>query len=152
MRIVSSIASNGSEGTTAGRMVSTRSTMMLHCFRNKKARRAINQDIDYPKQCHIPHCWLSAKVMYPANSTKSFSWLTRSTPIFIVEEHSSIICIYIYICICVCIIGNSSQAILCIFVIKYHAIKLCSTENDLVHVKKTLFFLRNLNLPFRLQL
>ena len=33
------------------------------------------------------------KVTYPANSTKCFSWLTRSTPTFIVEERSYI-CIY----------------------------------------------------------
>ena len=30
--------------------------------------------------------WLPAKVMYPANSTKHISRLTRSTPIFIVED------------------------------------------------------------------
>ena len=38
-----------------------------------------SKDIDYAKQHHIPHCWLPAKVMYPANSTKRFSLLTRST-------------------------------------------------------------------------
>ena len=55
-----------------------------------EARRAKKQNIHYPKQHHTPHCWLPANVMNPANSTMSFSWLTRSTPIFIVEEHSYI--------------------------------------------------------------
>ena len=36
----------------------------------------------------------SPLVMYPANLAKRFSWLTSSTPIFIVEERSNI---YIYI-------------------------------------------------------
>ena len=41
-------------------------------------RRGVQEskDIDYAKQHHTPHCWLPAKVMYPANSTKRFSWLT----------------------------------------------------------------------------
>ena len=33
--------------------------------------------------------WLPAKVMYPANSIMRFSWMTCSTPIFIVEERSN---------------------------------------------------------------
>ena len=49
-----------------------------------------SKNIDYAKQHHIPHCWLPAKVMYPASSIKRFSWLTRSTPNFIVEERSNI--------------------------------------------------------------
>ena len=32
---------------------------------------------------HI-HCWLPTKVMYPTNSTKCFSWLTRSTSILLI--------------------------------------------------------------------
>ena len=32
----------------------------------------------------------AAKVMYPANSTMRFAWLTHSTSIFIVEERSNI--------------------------------------------------------------
>ena len=54
-----------------------------------------SKNIDYAKQHHTPHCWLVAKVMYPANSTKRFSWLTRSTPIFIVEERSDIYALHI---------------------------------------------------------
>ena len=54
-----------------------------------------NENINYAKQHHTPHCWLPAKVMYPAISTKRFSWLTRSTAIFIVEER-----LYIYMCVC----------------------------------------------------
>ena len=42
-----------------------------------------SKDIDYAKQHHTPHCWLPAKVMYPANSTKRFSWLTRSSSILL---------------------------------------------------------------------
>ena len=42
-------------------------------------RRGVHEskDIDYAKQHHTPHCWLPAQVMYPANSAKRFSWLTR---------------------------------------------------------------------------
>ena len=75
-------------------MVSPRSITVHHGFRSQEARRARKQNIDYAKQHHTPHCWLPAKVMYPANSTNRFSWLTRSTAIFIVEECSNI---YIYI-------------------------------------------------------
>ena len=57
---------------------------------NKKARRARKQNIDYAKQHHTPHCWMPSKVMYPANSTKSLSWMTRSSPIFYFEERSNI--------------------------------------------------------------
>ena len=45
-----------------------------------------SKDIDYAKQHHTPHCWLPAKVMYPANSTKRFSWLTRSTSILLMKN------------------------------------------------------------------
>ena len=46
-------------------------------------RRGVHEsnNIDYAKQHHTPHCWLPAKVMYPSNSNKHFSWLTRSTSI-----------------------------------------------------------------------
>ena len=43
-------------------------------------------NIDYAKQHHTTHCWLPAKVMYPANSTKRFSWLTRSTSILLMKN------------------------------------------------------------------
>ena len=43
-------------------------------------------NINYAKQHHTPHCWLPAKVMYPANSTERFSWLTRSTSIFLMKN------------------------------------------------------------------
>ena len=45
-----------------------------------------SKDIDYAKQHHTPHCWLPATVMYPAISTKRFSWLTRSTSIFLMKN------------------------------------------------------------------
>ena len=83
-------ASDGSDGTTAGRVVSPRSIMVHHGLRNKKTRRAIKQNIYYVKQHHTPHCLLPAKVIYPVNSTKYFSWLTRSTSIFVVGERLDI--------------------------------------------------------------
>ena len=51
-------------------------------------RRGVQEskDVDYAKQHHSPHCWLPAKVMYPANSTKRFSWLTRSTSILLMKN------------------------------------------------------------------
>ena len=54
----------------------------------------LENNIDYPKQHHTTHFWLSVKVMYAANSNKDFSLLTRLTQIFIVEECSNI---YIYL-------------------------------------------------------
>ena len=33
-----------------------------------------------------PHCWLPTKVMYPANSTKRFSWLTCSTSTLLMKN------------------------------------------------------------------
>ena len=65
--------------------------MVHHGFISKEVRCAIKQNIDYAKQHHTPHCLLPAKVMYPANSTKRFSWLTHLTLIVIVEECSNII-------------------------------------------------------------
>ena len=67
-------------------MESPCSIMMHHGFRSKEVRRARKQNIDYTKQHHTPHCWLHAKVMYPANSTKRFSWLTRSNPILLTKN------------------------------------------------------------------
>ena len=51
-------------------------------------RRGVQEsnDIDYAKQHHTPHCWLPVKVMYPANSTKRFSWLTHSTSILLMKN------------------------------------------------------------------
>ena len=86
-------ASGGSERNTAGRVASPRSIMVRHGFRSKEAWRAKKQNIDYAKQHRSPHCWLPAKLMHPANSTKRFSWLTRLTPFLIVKERSNI---YIY--------------------------------------------------------
>ena len=51
-----------------------------------------SKNIDYARQHHTPHCWLPVKVMYPANSTKRFSWLTRSTSILLMKN----VQIYIY--------------------------------------------------------
>ena len=83
-------APDGSEGTTACRVVSFRSTMGHHGFKSKEARFARKQNIDYTSH-HPLHCWWPAKVMDLANSTK---WLIRSTQIFIVVERSNI---YVYI-------------------------------------------------------
>ena len=47
------------------------------------------KNIGYTKQHHTPHRWLPAKVIYPANSANRFSWLIRSTQIFL-EECSDI--------------------------------------------------------------
>ena len=65
VKIYSFTASDGSEGSTAGRVVSPCSIMMHHGFRSKEARRAGSKNTDYAKQHHTPHCWLPAKVMYP---------------------------------------------------------------------------------------
>ena len=79
-------ASDGSEESIAGRVESPSFIMMHHGFRSKEARRARKQNIDYAKQHHTPHCWLPAKVMYPASSTKGFYWLTRSTSILLMKN------------------------------------------------------------------
>ena len=73
-------ASDGSEGTTAGRVVSPRSIMVHHGLRSKEVRCARKQNNDYAKQHHTPHCWLPTKVIYPANTS----------PIFIVVKRSNI--------------------------------------------------------------
>ena len=73
-------ASDGSERTTAGRVVSPCSIMVHHR----------KQYIDYVKRHHTPHCWFSDMVMYPAISANRFSWLTRSAPISIIEERSNL--------------------------------------------------------------
>ena len=44
------------------------------------------KNIVFAKQHHTPHCWLPAKVMYPAISTKRFSWMTRSTSILLMKN------------------------------------------------------------------
>ena len=51
-------------------------------------RRGVQEskDIDYAKQHHTPHCWLPAKLKHPANSTKRFSWLTRSTSTLLMKN------------------------------------------------------------------
>ena len=51
-------------------------------------RRGVQEskNIDYTKQHHTPHSWLPAKVMSPTNSTKCFSWLTRSTSILLLKN------------------------------------------------------------------
>ena len=51
-------------------------------------RRGVKKckNIDYVTQRHTPHCWLPAKMMYPANSTKRFSWLTRSPSILLMKN------------------------------------------------------------------
>ena len=88
-------ASDASEGTTAGCVASPRTIMVCHGFRSNETRRARKQKINYPKQQHTPQCWLPAKVMHPANSTKRFSRLTHSSPIFIVKNVQIYIHIYV---------------------------------------------------------
>ena len=87
------IASDGSEGTITGRVVSSCSIMVHHGVRSQQASSARKESIDYAKQHHTPHCWLPAKLMYPSNSTKRFYWLTRSTANLLLEN----VQIYIYI-------------------------------------------------------
>ena len=53
-------ASDGSEGPTAGCVVSPRSFVEHHRFRSKEVRLA-------RKQHHNSHCWLPTKMMHPAN-------------------------------------------------------------------------------------
>ena len=89
----SASAYDGSEGTTTGHVVSLRSTMACYDFRCKKMGCATKQNINYANQPHTPHGWLPTKELYPANSTKCFSWFIFSTVIFIVKESSNI---YIY--------------------------------------------------------
>ena len=50
-------------------------------------RRGVQEskNIDHTKH-HTPHCWLPAKVMYPTNSIKRFSWLTRSTSTLLMKN------------------------------------------------------------------
>ena len=87
-------AHDGSEESTAGRVVSPCSIMMHHGFRSKEASRARKQKMSITPH-HSPHCWLPAKVMYPANSTEGVSWLTRSTSILL--KMNVQIYIYIYV-------------------------------------------------------
>ena len=89
-------ATDSSKESTTGRVASPRSIMVHHGFRSNEARCAGKQNIYYTKQHHTPHCWLPAKVIHPANSSKRFSWSTHSTPIFIVVTRTNMY-IYIYI-------------------------------------------------------
>ena len=50
----------------------------LWCCSTKSAR-------DRSHKCST-HCWLPTKVMYPANSTKHFYWLTHSTSILLMKN------------------------------------------------------------------
>ena len=76
-------ASDGSEESTTGRMVSPCSIMVSEV--NSRGEQE-SKNTDYAKQHHTPHCWLHAKVIYPANSTKRFSWLTRSASILLMKN------------------------------------------------------------------
>ena len=83
----------------------------------------------------LPHCWLPAKVMHPANSTKRFSWLTHSTSIFIEN-------VQIYLALTVdatCHLPPNMATFLCQFI--YH----CRYADDL-----RLFFQTVLRRRFRL--
>ena len=74
--------------TTAGCVVSPHSIMMHHGIISKDARK---QNIDYPEQHHTPHCWLSANMMYPANSTKSWTTQPRETLGWVVQLQFSLL-------------------------------------------------------------
>ena len=88
--------SDGSEGTTACRVVSPRSIILHHGFRNKEVRHARKQNIDYANQHHTLHRWLPAKVMCPAYFCIRFSWLTRSASMFFGGNVQIYIYIYIH--------------------------------------------------------
>ena len=90
-------ASGGSEESAAGRVASPCSIMMHHC--SDLLRRGVQEskNIDYAKQHYTLHCWLPAKVMYAANSTKRFSWLTRSTSILLMKNVQIYILAFIYL-------------------------------------------------------
>ena len=74
--------SDGSEGSTAGRVVSPRSIMEHQ--RSKEVTCARKQNIDNATW-HSSQL-VAAKLMYPAKSANRFSWLNRPTSIFVVEE------------------------------------------------------------------
>ena len=61
-------------------------TLFYHDSEVKRRGVQESKNINYAKQHHTPHCWLPAKVMYPANSTLRFSWLTRSTSILLMKN------------------------------------------------------------------
>ena len=67
--------------------------VLLLCFGRETDSFLIHkhkwQTITYALQ-HT-HCWLPPKLMYSANSAKRLSCLTRSTPIFYVEECAHIL-------------------------------------------------------------
>ena len=70
--------------------------VLLWCYMASEVKRRgvqKSKNIDYTKQHHTPHCWLPAKVMYPANSTKRFSWLPRSASILLMKN----VQIYVYV-------------------------------------------------------
>ena len=74
-----------SSNTTSWRLMrraNNNNNMVHNIIRSKEARRARKQNIDNPKQHHIPHSWFFAKGMHPTNSTNCFYWLTRLTAIF----------------------------------------------------------------------
>ena len=70
-------ASDGSEGTTAGYVVSPHFMMVHRGFRSAR-----KQNINYIKQHYTIHCWIPTRVMYPVNLTKCRSCLTRSISSF----------------------------------------------------------------------
>ena len=63
------------------------STMTGHSYINYMVVLLFPQNIiPIVRSIGATHCWLPAKVMYPANSTKRFSWLTLSTSILLVKN------------------------------------------------------------------
>ena len=80
-------------GVQKGSVVSPCSIMVHHGFTSKDVKRA-----GYATSITLLNFLLPAKVMYPVNSTKRLSCLSRSTPIFIVEECLNI-CIYMCVCV-----------------------------------------------------
>ena len=72
-------ASDGSEESTAGRVVAPCSMMAHRGLRSKEARRARKQEYRLRQTTSHSSLLVARKVMYPANSTKRLSRLTRPT-------------------------------------------------------------------------
>ena len=62
----------------------SRRSIMVHQARRAGKKLSIIPNNITPNSC------LPVKMKYPANSSRSFSWLTRSTPNIIFEERSNI--------------------------------------------------------------
>ena len=86
------IASDGSEGSTAGRVASPCSIMMHHGFRCKEARRARKQRYRLRQTASHSSLLVAHQGVLSRILTKRISWLTRSTSILLMKN------VQIYIC------------------------------------------------------